>query len=144
MVHSTMTAEDWFTRERLRVEHLIYMRLPGSTEFFFRASLPEDEHDIITNAAADDEHDYEDSTSNSDSDDAESPGEGMEVDEVVHLSEENAGLLVPATPALETDEAPHQSSSNLHPTPYEDMHPGTEKPEVAVSSYGPIVEKQYD
>jgi len=137
MAHSTMNAEDWYTRERLRIEHLTYMTVPGasanSTEWYFRAKLPEDEQDIIANTAEDDEYDYEESVSDPDSDDSESAEEDMDVDEVAGLSEENAGLLVPETHATTAEESPNQSSPSLHPIPYVDMHPGTEKPEVAVN-----------
>jgi len=139
MAHSTLPAVQWFERERLRVEHLIYMTVPNQSarlvEFYFRAKLPEDEQDIVNGMCDGDDVDYvgsdEQDSSTGESKDASSEDEESLAAEVQDLGKEDAGLMRPPNPMVV--EEPAESLTSLHPDPYKDVQFGTERPEVTVS-----------
>jgi len=137
-----MSAKDWFSKERLRIEKLVYMTVPetgnSQVEYLFRARDAEHEQALMNGMSEDSDHDYVDSERDSetdDSSDAASIDGSIESDEVKDLTSDHAALLIPpmdhkAGSSKEAGE-PTESRPNLHPTPYREDY-DDETPEVAV------------
>lgn len=116
MAHETLPAVSWFTRERVRLERLVYMPVPpvpGTNEdkvdYFFRAETPTQERDLLgMEGELDDDMDYADSDNNEsyesyDIDDgASSSAEDDLKDLVDELEALRADLRTPAVAIPET------------------------------------------
>jgi len=154
MAHATLPAPDWFARERLRLEKLVYMPVPvpwngfDGAEYWYRANgmaaeeellaledepLTDEEDedgDYVEGDDSDDDDDEIDSSDDAEGLSADEEEDEVSVDEVEDLRSENVALYGHAEPtssevkAMESQDVPHISFLDIEPLPPQSPQPG--------------------